>query len=635
MRFFGLPNASYLGFTGTPIIKDEEEVTKNIFGEYVSVYDFKRAIEDEATLPLKYLNRGERLNIENPALDEQMAEILEEENLDEDQKKKLAYLFSKEYPILTAESRLRAIAKDLVWHFNERGYQGKAMLVALDKPTAVRMYDFVMEYWPQYLAELKQRIDKSTDSQEVQELKRKYDLVAATEVCVVISSEQNEIDKFKKMNLEFEPHRRRMVERNLEKEFKDEENPFRLAIVCAMWITGFDAPCVSTVYLDKPIKGHTLMQTIARANRVYDDEKENGLIVDYGNVYQQLEKAYAIYGEGQKGNGSGDDKKDPKPFEQLKAMADEIQKAIDEVVTMLKEEDFDLMTLIESTPMGKIAAVNNGANAVCRNEESRAKFEIVARQVFRKYKALFPEKEAKKFTKQYNAIDAIYNKLNQKTKSADVTEIILLLQSVVNDSIVIDTVSEPVNIAIDLSNLDADALRKAFEKVQRKNELVYDLNKAVEQKLEQMLKENPLRMEFYERYKEIVEEYNNGKSEAELKRSFTKFIQTLSTEEKRAFQENLDESTLSILDLLIQNKELNKSEREQVKKLAKSEINMFIVTVVYKKNCHCRLQFILPRSAKLVMYPIFSSSSTAPSTSSHTRNKKSHFSVAFKLVIIR
>lgn len=575
MRFFGLPNASYLGFTGTPIIKDEEEVTKNIFGEYVSVYDFKRAIEDEATLPLKYLNRGEKLNIENPALDEQMATILEEENLDEDQKKKLAYLFSKEYPILTAESRLRAIAKDLVWHFNERGYQGKAMLVALDKPTAVRMYDYVMEYWPEYLAELQQRITKAADIQEEQELQRKYNLVAATEVCVVISSEQNEIDKFKKMNLEIEPHRRRMVERNLEKEFKDEENPFRLAIVCAMWITGFDAPCVSTVYLDKPIKGHTLMQTIARANRVYDDEKENGLIVDYGNVYQQLEKAYAIYGEGQKGKGSDDGKKDTKPFEQLKAMAAEIQSAIEEVETMLKEEDFSLTALIEATAMGKIAAVNNGANAVCRNEESRAKFEIAARNVFRKYKALFPEKEARKFTKQYNAIDAIYNKLNQKTKSADVTEIIMKLQSVVNDSIVIDTVSEPINIAIDLSNLDADALRKAFEKVQRKNELVYDLNKAVEQKLEQMLKENPLRMEFYERYKEIVEAYNNGKSEAELKRSFeqlTAFVQTLSKEEKRAFTENLDEPTLSIFDLLIQNKELSKSEREQVKKVAKDTL---------------------------------------------------------------
>lgn len=577
MRFFGLPNASFLGFTGTPIIKEDEEVTKNIFGEYVSVYDFKRAIEDEATLPLKYLNRGERLNIENPVLDEQMATILEEENLDEDQQKKLAYLFKKEYPILTSESRLRAIAKDLVWHFNERGYQGKAMFVALDKPTAVRMYEYAMEYWPAYLAELQQRISKSKDSQEEQELQRKYNLVAKTEVCVVISSEQNEIDKFKKMNLNIQSHRRKMVERNLEKEFKDEEHPFRLAIVCAMWITGFDAPAISTVYLDKPIKGHTLMQTIARANRVYDDEKENGLIVDYGNVYQQLEKAYAIYGEGDKGSENSGGKKEPKPFEQLEAMAGETKQAIAEVEKMLQKENFDLKILIDATSMGKIAAVNNGANAVCRNDESRAKFEIAARNVFRKYKALFPEKQAKKFTSQYNAIDAIYNKLNQKIKSADVTEVIMRLQSVVNDSIQVNTVSEPLNVTIDLSNLDVDALRKAFEKVSRKNELVYDLNKAVEQKLEQMLRENPLRLDFYERYKEIVEEYNNGKDAEALKRSFaqlTAFIQSLSQEEKRAYRENLDEPTLSIFDLLIQNKELNKEEKEQVKKVAKDTLEI-------------------------------------------------------------
>ncbi|MCS4300610.1 type I restriction endonuclease subunit R [Chryseobacterium sp. BIGb0232] len=570
MRFFGLPNASYLGFTGTPIIKEEQEVTKNIFGEYVSVYDFKRAIEDEATLPLKYLNRGEQLNIDNPALDEQMAEILENENLDEDQQKKLAYLFKKEYPILTAESRLRAIAKDLVWHFNERGYQGKAMLVTLDKPTAVRMYDYIMEYWPEYLAELEQRITDSKDLQEEQELKRKYNLVVSTEVGVVISSEQNEIDKFKKLNLDIETHRRKMVERNLEKEFKDEENPFRLAIVCAMWITGFDAPAISTVYLDKPIKGHTLMQTIARANRVYDDEKENGLIVDYGNVYQQLEKAYAVYGEGDK-EKKGDGNDNQKPFEQLEAMSGEIKEAIDEVIAMLKEENFDLDTLIGATAMGKIAAVNNGANAVCRNDESRAKFEIAARNVFRKYKALFPEKQAKKFTPQYNAIDAIYSRLNQKVKSADVTEIILRLQSVVNDSVVVDVVQESQYTMIDLSKLNIDALKKAFEKLSRKNELVYDLNKAVEQKLEQMLKENPLRLEFYERYKEIIEDYNNGKSEVELIRSFEQlsaFIQSLSQEEKRAYQENLDQPTLSIFDLLIQDKDLNKNEREKVKKVA-------------------------------------------------------------------
>ncbi|WP_447767918.1 type I restriction endonuclease subunit R [Sphingobacterium faecium] len=576
MRFYGLPNASYLGFTGTPIIKDEEEITKNIFGEYVSVYDFKRAIEDEATLPLKYLNRGERLNIENPALDERMAEIMEDENLDEDQQKKLAYLFQKEYPILTSEQRLRAIAKDVVWHFNERGYQGKAMFVALDKPTAVRMHAFILEYWPEYLADLGKQIKKSTDPQEALELQRKYQLVANTEVCVVVSAEQNEVDKFKKMNLDIGTHRKKMVERNLEKEFKDEDNPFRLAIVCAMWITGFDAPCVSTVYLDKPIKGHTLMQTIARANRVYDDEKENGLIVDYGNVYQQLEKAYAIYGEGT--NGNKPEKDQEKPFEELASMAVEIEQAIAEVKAMLDELGFDLNTLIEaSSAMTKIAAINNGIDAICRNEETKVKFEIASRHFFRKYKALFPENQAKKFVQKYNAIDALYNKLNIKIKSADVTDIIMRLQKVVNESISIQVSNEPHGNYIDLSKFNIKALQEAFSKIARKNELVYDLNKAVEQQLAQMLRENPLRLQFYERYKEIVEEYNNGKSEIELKRSFDKladFLQELTIEEQRAFQENLDQPTLSIFDLLVKGKELNKEEKETVKKVAKETLEL-------------------------------------------------------------
>jgi type I restriction enzyme R subunit len=577
MRFHGLPHASYLGFTGTPIIKDEEELTKNIFGEYVSVYDFKRAIEDEATLPLRYINKGEKLDIENPELDERMAEILEDENLDEDQQKKLAYLFQKNYPILTSEPRLDAIAKDLVWHFNERGYQGKAMYVALDKPTAVRMHNLVMKYWPEYLKELKQRIKNAEDQQEAQELQRKYDKVAETEVCVVVSGEQNEVDKFRKMDLDIEFHRKKMVERNLEKEFKDPENPFRLAIVCAMWITGFDAQCVSTVYLDKPIKGHTLMQTIARANRVYDDEKENGLIVDYGNVYEQLEKAYSIYGEGSKGPGGG--KGEGKPVEQLAELEGELKKAIEEVNKFLKSVNFNLTDLKNAKPMEKIGKLKEAADCVCLNETTRTSFEFMARNVFRKYKALYPEEQIKPYIKDFNAIDAIYNLLNQKTKTADVTEIIMDLQSVVSESVLVkenEGVKEE-GVYVDLSTLDFEKLKAAFAKAPRKNTLTYDLQQAIERKLEQMLKENPLRLDFYERYKKIIAEYNAGKTLENTVKAFenlSKFVQALTVEEKRALRENLDnQEALAIFDLLREGKELKGKEMKQVKKVAKETLD--------------------------------------------------------------
>lgn len=577
MRFHGLPNASYLGFTGTPIIKDEEELTKNIFGEYVSVYDFKRAIEDEATLPLRYINKGEKLDIENPALDERMAEILEDENLDEDQQKKLAYLFQKNYPILTSEPRLDAIAKDLVWHFNERGYQGKAMYVALDKPTAVRMHKLVMKYWPDYLKELEGRIKNAADQQEAQELQRKYDKVAETEVCVVVSGEQNEVDKFRKMDLDIEVHRKKMVERNLEKEFKDEDNPFRFAIVCAMWITGFDAPCVSTVYLDKPIKGHTLMQTIARANRVYDDEKENGLIVDYGNVYEQLEKAYSIYGEGTKGQGSG--KGEGKPVEQLAELEGELKKAIQEVKDYLKSVNFNLTDLKNAKPMEKIGKLKEAADCVCLNETTRTSFEIMARNVFRKYKALYPEEQIKPHIKDFNAIEAIYNLLNQNVKTADVTEIMMELQSVVSDSVVVkeNEVADKKGVYVDLSTLDFDKLKAAFAKTPRKNTLTYNLQQAIEKKLQQMLKENPLRLEFYERYKEIIADYNAGKTLENTVKAFENlndFIKDLTVEEQRAVRENLeDQEALAIFDLLREGKELEGKELKQVKKVARETLD--------------------------------------------------------------
>lgn len=575
MRFHGIPNASYLGFTGTPIIKDEAELTKNIFGEYVSVYDFKRAIDDGATLPLRYLNKGEKLGLENPVLDEQMAEILENEDIDDDQKRKLTYLFQRDYVILTAEKRLDDIAKDLVWHFNERGYQGKAMLVALDKPTAVRMYDLMMKYWPQYIAELNQRIKNANDIEEQQDLKRKLKKVEETEVCVVVSAEQNEVDKFRKMNLDIAQHRKKIVERDLEKEFKDEENPFRLAIVCAMWITGFDAPCISTVYLDKPIKGHTLMQTIARANRVYDDEKENGLIVDYGNVYKQLEKAYSIYGEGGSSNGGSAIGGTERPFELLEQLAVELEETIKQTKGYLTELGFDLTDLSKSDakPMDKIANIKKAVDCVCLNETTRTKFEVMARDVFRKYQALYPEVQVKPFVRQFNAIEAIYQQLNQNTKSADVISIIMELQQVVNESIFIDedTTKEPDEVYVDLSKLDFDKLKAAFAKTQKKNTVVYDLQRAVEMKLEQMLKENPLRITFYERYQEIIKEYNQGKSLEDTINAFNNlnnFIKDLTFEEARAFREELDQESLAIFDLLKSGKELSAKELKAVKKVS-------------------------------------------------------------------
>jgi type I restriction enzyme R subunit len=579
MRFKGLPNASFLGFTGTPLFKEELELTRNIFGEYVSVYDFKRAIEDGATLPVRYLNRGEKLGIENPTLDGRMADIINDTELDDDQRRKLARAFKREYPILTSEKRLDAIAKDLVWHFNERGYQGKAMFVALDKPTAVRMYDLaVKKYWPQYIDELKQRIANAEDQQEELKLKRHLQRVTETEVCVVVSSEQNEVQKFAKLGLDIEPHRKKMVDRDLETEFKDENNPFRLVIVCAMWITGFDVPCVSTVYLDKPIKGHTLVQTIARANRVYDDEKDNGLIVDYGNVYQNLKEAYSVYGDGGKGKtASGGDKGSGHTVEKLTEMAGELAAAILQVRQFLQDVQFDLDKLIYAvTAMEKLGQLKQAANAVCLNETTHTQYEVAARDVFRKYKALYPEPELKPFLAEFNAIEAIYDQLNQKTKSADISEVMCRLQREVDISVSIShEVRDRDSDYVDISQLDFDKLRAAFAKSTQKNVVVFDLQAAIQQKLDRMVQQNPVRLAFYEKYQKIIDEYNKGKDIQAVQKAFndlSDFIKNeLTPETERAMREGLNEETLAIFDLL-KKPELTPEEEAKVKDVAKQTL---------------------------------------------------------------
>jgi len=620
MRFNGIPNATYLGFTGTPLIDEELHTTKEIFGGYVSVYDFKRAIVDGATLKLRYQNRGEKLDIEHPDLDQRMAEIINNEDLDEDQIAKLKREFARDYPILTSDDRLEKIARDLVWHFNDRGYQGKAMFVALDKPTAVRMHElicgarpeFITElekevlrastaadkkrcqenldrarkntgYWHDYVREFRHRIEFAEDEQEQLKLKKHLKRVEETEVCVVVSSEQNEVKKFARHGLDIARHRQKMVERDLEKEFKDEDNPFRLAIVCAMWITGFDAPCVSTVYLDKPIQGHTLMQTIARANRVYDDEKENGLIIDYGNVYKQLEKAYSVYGEGDAKGKPKDGDKENNPVERLEALESELAAAILAVRDFLQEVQFDLDTLVHAeTAMLKLTKLDEATNAVCLNETTRTQYEVAARDVFRKYQALYPDPLVKAYMPEFNAIEAIYGKLNQKTKSADISDVMRKLQQEVSMSVSTrtDEVREGEKTRednyVDLSNLDFDKLKAAFAKSKKyKNEVVFDLQIAIEKQLQQMVRQNPTRLEFYDKYKKIIAEYNAGKDIQAVQKAFDDLkdfmAQDIRPELDRAMREQLDEETLAIYDLL-KKPMLSKKEQAEVKKVARETL---------------------------------------------------------------
>ena len=570
-----LPNASFIGFTGTPLFKDDE-LTRRIFGDYVSKYDFKRSIEDGATVPLYYENRGEKLELGNPQISEDIRAAIEEHELDSNQEDKLKKLFAREYPILTSEKRLRAIAKDVVEHFNARGYKGKAMYVAMDKVTAVRMYDYISDAWEIYLKEQKKRIDKISDEQEKLNKQRQWEWSNQTELGVVVSSEQNEIDKFEAWGLDIEPHRLKMNTSDLEKDFKDEDHPFRFAIVCAMWITGFDVKSLSTMYIDKPLKSHTLMQTIARANRVHKD-KNNGLIVDYIETYKALLEALAIYGDSDsKGGDVGADDAPVKPLEEL---VDELDEAVKSTEYFLKDEcKFDLLKIIDAQDtLHKIKHIQEGYNAICNTDETKAKFGVLSRELFKKYKALMPDQSIYKFQSKRDAINALYTMINAKIEEADITHIVKQVQDVVNKSI--ETLNlelekiEGYGQKIDISSLDFKKIEEEFLKVkENQNVAVQSLKDKVAKKLNRLLDQNPMRIDFYERYQEIIEDYNQGKEYRPMKEIFDELVfllGDLSEESKRAERENLEEEELTVFDMLLKDKKISDKEKAKVKKASK------------------------------------------------------------------
>ena len=319
-----LPNASFIGFTGTPLFK-YDELTRRIFGDYVSRYDFKRSEEDGATVKLVYESRGEKLGVERLDLNPRIAAKIEEAELDPDQEALLDKLLGQDYEVITADERLSKIASDFVEHCATRWQSGKSMMVCIDKITCARMLQLIVPRWRAKTAavrtaaeakraEAEAAADKDVRdalAEEAGKLAAQADWLDDTIVEIIISEAQNEVADFKKWGFDIIPHRARIKQGfetaggqrvDVETAFKDPAHPFRVAIVCAMWMTGFDVECLSTLYIDKPMKEHTLMQAIARANRVYPG-KDFGLIVDYNGMLKSLREALAQYALGDDGAG--------------------------------------------------------------------------------------------------------------------------------------------------------------------------------------------------------------------------------------------------------------------------------------------------------------------------------------------
>jgi type I restriction enzyme, R subunit len=566
-----LPKALFLAFTGTPLIAGEER-TKEVFGDYVSIYDFQQSVEDGATVPLFYENRTPELQLVNPDLNENIYDLIEAAELDPEQEARLERELSRQYHILTRDDRLETVAQDIVRHFLGRGFVGKAMVVSIDKATALKMHDKVKKHWDAEKVRVQSELalpELSADQKA--ELSGRLNVLTTTDMALIVSPGQNEIAQMKALGLDIEPHRKRMNESQppLDEKFKDTTDPLRLVFVCAMWLTGFDAPSCSTVYLDKPMRNHTLMQTIARANRVFPG-KHSGVIVDYANVFASLEKALAIYGAGRGGKN---------PVQDKQKLVEELRKTVDDAAAFCTQHQVVLADIekLAAGSLERLQRIEDALNALISPDPVRRDFLGHDRLVATLYRAVKPDPAALAFAGRVACIgtiaDAIRAKLNPNP--ADISEVMGDINTLLDESITGMSIREQGPPALDLSKINFEALAKRFRESKRKNTDLEVLKAAIRAQLEKLIELNHTRADFAEKFEALIESYNAGsRSIDELFEELVKLSRNLSEEQQRHVRENMTEEELVIFDILTRPApDLTTEERAEVKKVARELLN--------------------------------------------------------------
>jgi type I restriction enzyme, R subunit len=525
-------------------------------------------------------------------LNDRIADAIERSELDPDQQALLEQLLGKDYEVITADDRLDKLADDFVDHCSTRWQTGKSMLVCIDKLTCARMFQRIQPRWQAKVAQLNALIPTKeaelaatgdTDrreqlDKEIVSLRGRAVWMESTIIEIIISEAQNEVRDFAKWNFDIIPHR--VVMKNgfqtpdgkrvpVEDAFKDPQHPFRIAIVCAMWLTGFDVECLATLYIDKPMKAHSLMQAIARANRIFPG-KDCGVIVDYNGMLKSLRAALAQYALGD--DGDGGDGGIVAPIEELVAA---LLQAIEETERHLIGLGFDPSRLKGAIGFTRIEALRDALEAVYTSDDAKRRLEILARQVFIRFKALLMEPSALAYAERHDNIEAIYKKLQDRRDTADVTELLKELHRIVNEAIRAAAPGEDraQGLTVDLSQIDFEKLRDEFaSKVRRKHAAIQDIRDVLEKELADMLARNPLRMDYYKKYQEIIADYNREKDRATVEATFAELVglaAALDAEQRRAAEEGLSDDELALFDLLFQDR-VSKADRERLKQASKS-----------------------------------------------------------------
>ena len=567
-----LPEAKFIAFTGTPLMKSDEK-TKKVFGDYVSKYTFKQSIEDKATVPLYYEARIPEMQITNDELEKDLQNIIDSADFTQEQEEQFEKEYVNLYQVITRDERLDIIAKDVVEHFMKRGFMGKAMYVAIDKATAVKMYDRVQFEWLKYIKKLENKLLKA-NSDEKEIIQKEIDYMKETDMAVVVSPSQNEIEQLKQKGVDITPHRKRMKNEDLATKFKDKDDKLRLVFVCAMWVTGFDCPTISTLYLDKILKEHTLMQTIARANRVAEG-KFNGLIVDYIGIFKALQKALAIY-------GSPDDNveiQEDDPAETKAKLIELLDKEAKNMKKLLESKNIDIDKIFDTRALECIRNTEDAVNKLLETEKDKNEFLKCAQNLKVLFKAILPDIEARRYAKLVFVSTILYSKIKEAlAKFVDKTEVknlAMQVEELLNESITLASYHINDGEKLDLSKIDFEELQRRILK-EKKLALLEKLKASISSKLSDMIQLNSMRKHLQEKFEQIIDDYNSGKLTMEqMYVQLVALTNELTQEEKRHLDENLSEEELAILDILTKpDPKLSKKEFETVKAAAQKLIKV-------------------------------------------------------------
>lgn len=569
-----LPNANYIAFTGTPLL-GSKRLTNQWFGDYVSEYNFAQAVEDCSTVPLFYSRRVPEVGLSNDWLDTDIAQIVEDENLNDRETELLENSSSRILEVIKRDERLDKIAQDIAHHFPRRGFLGKGMVVSVDKYTTVKMYDKVQKYWAEEKRNFIRERNLANTQEERDRITKQLDYMNRVEMAVVISEDADETERFSAQGIDITFHRNKMNEitsdgKDIEDRFKDKDDSLCLVFVCAMWLTGFDVPSLSTLYLDKPMKGHTLMQAIARANRVFPG-KSCGIVVDYVNVFKYMQLALSDYASNDNGSEY--------PAKDIETLILNIDECITECEVFLMQLGISIESIIaESNTLDQLELLRLAYVKILEKDEWKDRFKVLSNLLMNLYDASKPEIfergwENDRFAPISYLHGLFCNQIDDEKLNRAKARMAYTLDDSVSAVVAEDQARYGIykSKVIDLSKLDVDAVRRIINDSPYKPLEIECLREYIEDTLRQLINKNCTRIAFSERYKNIIDRYNAGGSENEdYYERLLQLIEDLKREQNRATEMDLEEEELEIFDLLVKDRKLTQKEEQKVKLAAKN-----------------------------------------------------------------